>query len=144
MILIETLPADHIHQGPIEHLMLDWDHRKKHRQRCSTTNGTELALALPRGTVLCHGMVIYNSTERTIVVNALEEPVIVIRPATLAEHCRIAHHIGNWHRSLQLMDDASMITEDDGPLRNWLDENQLAYALESRRYQPNLRADAHE
>ncbi|HEY9719468.1 MAG TPA: hypothetical protein V6C69_18460 [Trichormus sp.] len=144
MILIETLPPEKLHESPIEHLALDWDHRKKHRQRCNTTEGTELALALPRGTVLHHGMLLHNSPERTIVVDALEEPVLVIRPADLVQTCKIAHHIGNWHRSMQVLDDAGVLTEDDAPLRNWLDDNGIYYVLENRRYQPNLRGDAHD
>jgi hypothetical protein len=37
-----------------------------------------------------------------------------------------------------------VLTEDDAPLRNWLDDNGIYYVLENRRYQPNLRGDAHD
>jgi len=143
MILIETLPDQSKPKGPVELLRLDWDQRKKHRQRCQTESGTEVALALERGTVLMDGLVVYNAEDRTIVVEAVPQAIIVVQPRTTYDACKISHHLGNWHRSVQLLADGTLIVEDDGPLRRWLSSNEIEYALEQRAYQPNLRADVH-
>jgi len=143
MILIETLPNQSKPKGPVELLRLDWDQRKKHRQRCKTESGTEVALALERGTVLIDGLVVYNADDRTIVVLAVPQAVIVVQPRSAYDACKISHHLGNWHRSVQLLDDGTLVIEDDGPLRHWLDQSQIEFVAEHRVYQPNLRLDAH-
>src|SRR5271154_5737178 len=103
-LLITELPTDENPEGPVEVLSLTWHDRCKARSRYQTDRGTDVALSLPRGTVLADGMVLHNTRERTIVVKACPQQVLVISPATAQESCRVAHHLGNWHRSVEISD----------------------------------------
>jgi len=144
MILIETLPEDTQPLGHIEYVLLDWDMRRKARQKCTTDHGTEVAIALPRGHQLTDGAVIYNSSERTIIVKANSQKVIKLRPENLAQACKVAHHAGNWHRSIQVTESGELVLEEDAPLTNWLQQNKIDFALVEVPFQPNLRGDSHD
>ncbi len=143
-LLIESLSAERSTLGPTEFVELTWQERSKPHRRTRTTAGTEVALALPRGTVLIDGAVLYNTSERTIAVKAKPEPVMAIYPANQLELARIAHHLGNWHRSAQLEADGSILTEPDSPLAEWLDRQAIRHQEETRPYHPNLRGSAHD
>jgi urease accessory protein len=144
MILIESLPEETKPHGHIEYVLLDWDMRRKARQKCVTDHGTEVAIALPRGLQLIDGTVIYNSPERTIVIKANSENVIKLRPKDLAQACRVAHHAGNWHRCLQVTESGELVLEEDAPIKHWLEQNQIVFAVAQLPFQPNLRSDAHD
>jgi len=145
MILIETLPAENKPQGPKEQIKMDWHQRQKHHQRCTTDAGTEIALSLPRGTVLANGTTLYNTSERTIVVESSPQEVFVVQAKSALDSCKVAHHMGNWHRSMHVLDDMTILLEADGPLQIWLDQAGIKYVVETRTdYQPNLCAHAHD
>ena len=143
-LLIEMLPTDQKAIGPVETIALTWEHRSRPRRKCATNKDTHLALALPRGTVLAPGMLIYNSKEKTIAVEALPEDVLVVKPANQMEMCVVSHHLGNWHRSLQLEADGSLVIEHDSPLTKWLDTQKIDYVRVQRAYHPNLKGAAHD
>ena len=79
MIVVESLPVEQSAAGPTEHIEMDWHQRQKHRQKCTTNTGTEVALALPRGTLLSNETVIYNTPERTVVIRSAQQSVVVVR-----------------------------------------------------------------
>ena len=64
------------------------------------------------GTVLAHGVadrdgptpgqIVYQDRQRTFVVAAADEDVLVIEPRDLAEAARVAHLIGNLHRDIEV------------------------------------------
>lgn len=144
MLAVDAVIEQEEHLGPVEYLSLDWHDRKRNRYRCTTDSGTELTLQLPRGTVLLDGTVLYNSSERTIIVRAAEESVLAIKPRDALEACRVAHHAGNWHRSLEVSTDMSLFVEADEPFETWLKQSSLSYEKTRRAFHPNLRADAHD
>ena len=111
--------------------------------RCTTDKGTELALALPRGTVISDGTLLYDSPERTVCARACDEDLVVIPAASPRTACIVAHHLGNWHRSLQVLDDGSITTEEDGPFVEWLERVGIAYERRKMAYHPDCRGDAH-
>ncbi|WP_218081039.1 urease accessory protein UreE [Anthocerotibacter panamensis] len=143
-ILIDSLALDPVPQGPIEVLILPWDERCKPRQRRMTDRGTDVALALPRGTILKDGELLYNSPERTIRVQAQPEPVLVIHPSDPTQACLVAHHLGNWHRSLQVLDDKTLLAQADDPLAHWLEHMGIPYKRQACIYHPNLRGTVHD
>lgn len=143
MITIEALPEEKSKLGPVEYVLLDWDRRRKGRQKCTTDKGTELSIALPRGQNLADGTIIYNCSERTIQVKAQPQAVIKLVPQNLEQACKVAHHAGNWHRSVQLHD-GEITLEQDGPLQSWLEQNKIPFALAQAPFTPNLRGDAHD
>jgi urease accessory protein len=109
-----------------------------------TNTGYELALALPRGTVLSAGMLIFNTTERSIQIVAVPEDVLVLKPIDQKQMCLIAHHLGNWHRSLQLNGDGTLLIECDSPLLKWLDHQNINHEKMQLPYHPNMKGAAHD
>ncbi len=144
VILIESIPEQRAANGPVEYIELTWHERTKPRLRSKTTAGNDVALALPRGSVLHDGTLVYDTPERSIVVRANLEDVVLVEPADVREACKIAHHLGNWHRSLELCDGGVIATENDQPLEDWLKKSGFKYSLEKRAYSPDVRGDAHD
>jgi urease accessory protein len=143
-VIIESLALDTKPQGPVEVLSLTWEERCKPRQRFVTDKGTEIACSFPRGTVFKEGDVLYNSPEKTIVIQAQEEAVFVIHPKDTNQLCIVAHHLGNWHRSGQLLLNDILLAQADSPLEEWLKNRNISYQVEQKPYHPNLRGTAHE
>ncbi len=83
-IIIETKPAAQKNCQAkacrVEQLTLDWEDRRKPRQRVVTDQGTEVVLALPRGTVLAEGDCLYQDDDLTIEVHAKAQMVLKITP----------------------------------------------------------------
>jgi len=143
-VIIESLALETKPQGPVEVLSLTWEERCKPRQRFVTDKGTEIACSFPRGTVFKEGDVLYNSPEKTIVIQAQEEAVFVIHPKDTNQLCIVAHHLGNWHRSGQLLLNDILLAQADSPLEEWLKNRNISYQVEQKPYHPNLRGTAHE
>jgi urease accessory protein len=115
MIVIEHIPAP-----PVEilagrrrdTLRLTWEGRRWTRRRAVTSQGREIALALPTGTVLALGAVLWIDREWYLEVEGAPEPVIVVRPRSHQEALRIAFEVGNRHFSIALYEDAMLVPDD--------------------------------
>jgi urease accessory protein len=142
-IFIEELPVEQSALGPIEIVSLTWEQRSRARRKCVTSSNTTITIALPRGTVLTDGMLIFNTTERTIEVRAAKEELLLLKPSSRSELCSIAHHLGNWHRNLQMNEDDTLLVEPDSPLLKWLDHQHVEYERVEREYHPGMRGSAH-
>ena len=93
-------------------LCLPFEMRQKTRLRTRLTSGEEVALMLPRGTVLRGGDCLRAGDGRLIAVQAQEENVlhIVCRdPRALA---RAAYHLGNRHVPVQVGEGFLRIADD--------------------------------
>lgn len=87
-------------------LSLDWDLRQKSRFGAQLDDGREVAVILPRGTVLRGGDVLVAEDGSLVRVIAAPQPVLQVR------HCqahgspfdllRAAYHLGNRHVPLEL------------------------------------------
>lgn len=87
-------------------LSLDWDSRQKSRFGARLDDGREVAVILPRGTVLRGGDVLVADDGSLVSVIAAPQPVLQVR------HCqahgssfdllRAAYHLGNRHVPLEL------------------------------------------
>jgi urease accessory protein len=143
-LLIEDLPTEERPLGPIETVALTFDQRSRPRRRCVTNTGREIALALPRGTMLIAGMLIFNSSDKSIKIVAEPEDVLVLKPADQKQMCLIAHHLGNWHRSLQLNNDGTLLVELDSPLLKWLQYQNINHEKMRLPYHPNMKGAAHD
>ncbi len=128
----------------VEWVGLSWHERQRSRQRVHTDRGTELCLALPRGTVLRQGDLLYQDPERQIRVQAQPEALLQIHPQGMIQLAQIAHHLGNCHRSAQLLEDGSLVVQPDPPLLAWLRDRQIPTFPCERAFDPNLSGQAHE
>jgi urease accessory protein len=89
---------------PTATLTLPFELRCRSRLRAALDDGREVALLLPRGTVL-RGADRLRADDGTIVeVRAAPEPVSTVRAADVRALARAAYHLGNRHVALQVGD----------------------------------------
>jgi urease accessory protein len=77
-----------------------------------TRAGRELILALPTGSVLTPGDVLYVGPDWYLSIEAAEEPVIAVRPRSHEEAIRVAFEVGNRHFTLALDADRLLVPDD--------------------------------
>ena len=97
-------PADRL-------LRLPFDARARSRLRARLVDGLEVALVLPRGTVLRHGAVVTGSGLR-VRIEAADEDVLEVRAASAQALARAAYHLGNRHVPVQVVDDRLVLGYD--------------------------------
>lgn len=85
-----------------ERLVLPFELRRKSRLRATTMAGTELALMLPRGTVLRHGDRLRAVNDLIIEVQAAAEAVSTAHSGDTTLFARACYHLGNRHVPLQV------------------------------------------
>jgi urease accessory protein len=115
MILIDTI-APVAHETPSRRerdtLRLTWEGRRWGRRRVKTTAGREVALALPTGTVLPLGAILWVDADWYLEVEAAPEPVIAIMPDSPLQALRIAFEVGNRHFSLAAGGERLLVPDD--------------------------------
>jgi urease accessory protein len=126
-----------------EIVTLTWADRQRVRQRVQTDQGTEVLLALPRGTCLQQGDVLYQDQERLIRVEAGLESVVLLSGIPIPQLCRVAHQLGNWHRPMQLTETGSLIALADDPLQTWLSQTQIPFVLTHLPFEPTFTGHQH-
>jgi urease accessory protein len=95
---------------------LDWDVRQKSRFDATDSQGRQLGVFLPRGTVVRGGDVLLAEDGSMVRVLAAPQPVLVITPCS--EHgspfdlVRAAYHLGNRHVPIELKPDHLKIEPD--------------------------------
>jgi urease accessory protein len=88
-------------------LALPYELREKSRLRAHLADGTEVALFLPRGTVLRGGDLLQgrdgSGAARVIRIAAAPEPVLEVECHDATEFARCAYHLGNRHTPVQIV-----------------------------------------
>lgn len=118
---------------------LDWDVRQKSRFDATDSQGRQLGVFLPRGTVVRGGDVLVAEDGSMIQVIAAPQPVLVITPCT--EHgspfdlTRAAYHLGNRHVQIELKPDHLKI-EPDHVLAEMLRAMHLTVASTEASFEP--------
>jgi urease accessory protein len=124
-------------------LDLDWDTRQKSRFGATDSAGRELAVLLPRGTVLRGGDVLVVDDGSLVRVQAAPQPVLQVR------HCsahgspfdllRAAYHMGNRHVPLELQPDLLQL-EPDPVLADMLRRQHLIVSEAQAAFEPEAGA----
>ena len=83
-------------------IILEYARREKTRQRARLESGEEVAIKLPRGTVLRGGDLLTSTSGRGVCVIAGDESVSTVRAETAEGLARAAYHLGNRHVWLQV------------------------------------------
>ena len=98
---------------------LDWDVRQKSRFDAPLSDGRQLAVFLPRGSVVRGGDVLVTADGELVRVVAAPQPVLFITPCpdhSAAEQAfdlmRAAYHLGNRHVPIELRADHLKIEPD--------------------------------
>lgn len=124
-------------------LDLDWDTRQKSRFGATDSAGRELAVLLPRGSVLRGGDVLVLDDGSLVRVQAAPQPVLQVR------HCsahgspfdllRAAYHLGNRHVPLELQPDLLQL-EPDPVLADMLRRQHLIVSEAQAAFEPEAGA----
>ncbi len=88
--------------APADTLTLDFDGRRKSRQRVTLDSGVEAALMLARGTVLREGDRLRSDDGAIIVVQAAPELLSVVDEPDRISLARAAYHLGNRHLPVEI------------------------------------------
>lgn len=131
MIIVENIISDKLNKkaGSTDILPLTWEGRQKCRQRLTTTDGREIGLALPTGTVLQPGDVLYRNEQFEIVVQGVPETMLVLRPQTCESFGIVCYQIGNLHRPIGFHEGAILIPYET-VLENQLNRLGFDYSIE--------------
>lgn len=82
------------------------------RGRFTTERGRKIGIALPTGTILPHGTILYVAADWYLKIEAAIESVLEIVPADYSEAVKIAFEVGNLHFPLAL-DESKIVVPDD-------------------------------
>lgn len=120
-------------------VMLDWDTRQKSRFDTEDSQGRQLGVFLPRGSVVRGGDVLLAEDGSLIKVVATPQQVLVVR--TCPEHgtpldlLRAAYHLGNRHVQLEVQADHLQL-EPDHVLADMLRHMHLIVTEERAPFEP--------
>ncbi len=123
-IAVITRAHAHLHDADLSRLerdvlVLTAEERRWCRRRVTTRAGRQIALALPTGSVMNPGEVLYVARDWYVVVEAAAEPVLAVTPASREEALRVAFEVGNRHFALAL-DGARLLVPDDPAMEQLL------------------------
>ena len=133
MIIVEKIITTQKGPSPSERdlVSLDWDARQKCRQRLRTEAGREIGLALPTGTRLSSGDVLYRDSDVEIIVEGKPEKVFALRPKKRETFGLICYQIGNLHRPIGF-DNGAILVPYELVLEKQLTRLGFAYTVEER------------
>ncbi len=118
---------------------LDWDVRQKSRFDATDSQGRQIGVFLPRGTVVRGGDVLVAEDGSLIRVTAAPQPVLVITHCsahgTPFDLTRAAYHLGNRHVPIELKPDHLKI-EPDHVLADMLRAMHLIVHAASAPFEP--------
>ena len=137
--------ARHLHrttEPAAGRLILSYDARNKSRFRARLENGDEIAIMLPRGTVLAHGDRLLTDEGPSYEVVAADESLSVATTSDPLLLARAAYHLGNRHVPLQI-GIGRLAYQHDHVLDDMLRRLGLSLAYESAPFEPESGAYGH-
>ena len=93
-------------------LVLNWEERRWARGRFTTAKGRKIGIALPTGTVLEPGAILFVGENWYLKIEAAIEPVLEIIPASYDEAVKIAFEVGNRHFPMALEESRILVPDD--------------------------------
>ncbi|MEC7520967.1 MAG: urease accessory protein UreE [Myxococcota bacterium] len=123
-------------------LTLPFSDRKRSRLRARLTDGREVGLFLPRGTVLRGGDLLRSEDGTVVRVVAAPEPLSTVRSDDARALCRAAYHLGNRHVPVEV-GDGWLRYERDHVLDEMVRGLGLEVTLEETGFEPESGAYGH-
>jgi urease accessory protein len=120
-------------------LTLPFDARCKSRLAATLDNGEEVALVMPRGTVLADGDMLVADDGGFVRVVAAAEDVLIVRAPSVRLLTRAAYHLGNRHTPVEVGAEYLKL-EADPVLEDMLKRLGVLVAHESQPFQPETGA----
>ena len=123
-------------------LVLGYDVRNKSRFRARLEGGEEVAVKLPRGTVLAHGDRLLTDEGESYEIVAADESLSVATTDDPLLFARAAYHLGNRHVPLEL-GGGRLAYQHDHVLDDMLRRLGLSVTHENARFEPESGAYGH-
>lgn len=104
MLIIEhkIINITNLNNLEMDTVVLNWEDRRKARQKIRTKRGIEIAIALPTGTILNDSDILYRDDKSYIAVEAEKEDVISIQLDDITGSAMIAYELGNRHAPVSI------------------------------------------
>jgi urease accessory protein len=117
-------------------ITLGWEHRIQAHGKRQSDGGLELALSLPRGTVLRGGdCLVSDDTQTVVAVVERPEAVFVIVPGSPPDWALYAYHVGNRHQPLMIASDGIVCPDMPG-VEQVLQQYHIPYTRSMRPFTP--------
>jgi urease accessory protein len=147
-VLVVDRLTHHVHPNETlgkesDSLVLTSEQRRWVRGRFTTAKGREIALALPTGSTLEPGSILWVGPEWYLTVEAAPEPVLVIFPADRKDSVRIAFEVGNRHFPLAL-EENGLLVPDDPAMVQLLDRMGATWERRQAIFRPLGNAHRHD
>jgi urease accessory protein len=126
----------------IDRLLLTWEQRRWMRGRFSSERGREIGLALPTGTHVEPGQVMWIAPNWYLTMEAATEPVLAIQASDWQDAVRIAFEVGNLHFPLAL-DGERLLVPDDSAMTQLLNRIGIRWEKCSTVFQPIGKGSPH-
>ncbi len=120
-------------------LVLPYEMRENSRLRAALDCGEEVAIFMPRGTVLRHGDLLKSTDGRVVQIIAAHEPTYRITCQSAHDLLRCAFHLGNRHTQTQV-GDAFLRIHQDSVLKQMLEGLGAAVIEEDAPFEPEAGA----
>lgn len=124
-------------------LVLTSEQRRWVRGRFVTAQGRKVALALPTGTILEPGQILYVEEDWYLRVQAAPESVLAISPSDSKSAVRIAFEVGNRHFPLAV-DGEKLLVPDDPAMVQLLNRIGAVWERANAIFQPIGHTHRHE
>jgi urease accessory protein len=110
--LAPSANQDELRAKQEDKLVLTWEQRRWMRGRFTTERGRKIGIALPTGTTLAPGSILYVGADWYLKIEAAIEPVLEIFPLDYNEAVKIAFEVGNRHFPLALAESKILVPDD--------------------------------
>lgn len=120
-------------------LVLPFEARCRSRLRAALVGGEEVALFLPRGTVLRHGDLLVADDGGLVRVEAAPQDVLRVTAPSAQALARAAYHLGNRHTPVEV-GDGFLKLEADPVLRDMLERLGMRVEAASQPFDPEAGA----
>ena len=141
--VIRDVREEDLRGRELDTLVLTSEQRRWVRGRFTTARGREIAFALPTGTVLHSGALVWIEPDWYLKVSAAPESVLVIVPANYAEAVKISFEVGNLHFPLA-MDGDALLVPDDSAMVQLLERLRVRWEHRRAVFAPIGQAHRHE
>jgi urease accessory protein len=115
--LVSSVNQDDLQAKQEDKLVLAWEQRRWARGRFTTAKGRKIGIALPTGSALAPGSILWIGPDWYLKIEAATESVIEILPSGYKHAVQIAFEIGNRHFPLALNENRLLVPDDKAMIR---------------------------
>ncbi|MGH9434951.1 MAG: urease accessory protein UreE [Terriglobia bacterium] len=139
----DPVSPDDLLAKEIDKLVLTREQRRWVRGHFTTAKGRDVALALPTGTMLEPGVILWVEPLWYLIVEAAAEPVLAIFPSDYQNALKVAFEVGNRHFPLALEEDR-LLVQDDPAMVQLLERLGASWERRQSVFNPIGNAHRHE